>query len=466
MPDADADSVVMNVEMPLGTTYEDTLAVMLQLDEYARAEIKGTKNVLASVSTSGMSFTSQGSNTGVLTIKLDLAESKADSPKEVMRKLSLHWPDFPNTTFTFAATDIFNDDADIDIALRTEDVRAGFKEAQEIVRIIGENIREVNSLAIDTNAGLPQVSVSIDRPRAYSFGLSVASVAAEIAASMNGVTATTLRYAGDEYKVILMLQEADRSKIPDLYRIFVRSRNGALVPVSNFASLEKGTGPVSISREDQTRVIHITGMVQDGYTIAEVQSKITELLDGGGFAYNFAGVWEETRDTLKTFIMILTLALILVFGVMAALYESFKDPIINFCTIPLILIGVTAIHIITGQALSMFTMMGFVLLAGIVINNGIILVDYTNLLVRSGVPVKEACLLAGETRLRPVLMSALTTILGLVPMAFFPTTSASMTQPIGLAVIGGLTSATVITLFFIPVLYSLINAKGKGEKDE
>jgi HAE1 family hydrophobic/amphiphilic exporter-1 len=130
------------------------------------------------------------------------------------------------------------------------------------------------------------------------------------------------------------------------------------------------------------------------------------------------------------------------------------------------LIGVVLIHVISGQVLSAFTMIGLVMLAGIVVNNGIILVDYTNILVRGGMPVREACLEAGVTRLRPVLMTALTTILGLVPMAFFPGASAVMTQPIGLAVIGGLGSATIITLVFIPVLYSLINGKRKEKIDE
>jgi HAE1 family hydrophobic/amphiphilic exporter-1 len=153
-----------------------------------------------------------------------------------------------------------------------------------------------------------------------------------------------------------------------------------------------------------------------------------------------------------------------VFGVMAAQYESFRDPFINFCTIPLILIGVVLIHIITGQAMNAFTMMGFVMLAGIVVNNGIILVDYTNILVWQGMPVAEACLEAGATRFRPVLMTALTTMLGLAPMAFFPGKSSGMTSPIGLAVFGGLASATVITLFFVPVLYSLVNGRRANEQ--
>jgi HAE1 family hydrophobic/amphiphilic exporter-1 len=151
---------------------------------------------------------------------------------------------------------------------------------------------------------------------------------------------------------------------------------------------------------------------------------------------------------------------------MAAQYESFCDPVINFCTIPLILICVVAIHLLTGQAMNAFTMIGFVMLTGIVVNNGILLVDYTNILVRQGTPVMRACLEAGASRFRPVLMTALTTMLGLAPMAFFPGRASMMTAPIGLAVFGGLASATVITLFFIPVMYSLINRNKQERNNE
>jgi HAE1 family hydrophobic/amphiphilic exporter-1 len=169
---------------------------------------------------------------------------------------------------------------------------------------------------------------------------------------------------------------------------------------------------------------------------------------------------------LKTFTLVIILAFLLVFGVMAAQYESFRDPIINFCAIPLMLIGVVIIHLVTGQVMNFFTMIGFVMLIGIVVNNGILLVDYTNLLRRGGMPVAEACLEAGASRFRPVLMTTLTTMLGLAPMAFPPGESSVMTALIGLAIFGGLASAMVITLFFIPVMYSLINGEKKGRNNE
>jgi HAE1 family hydrophobic/amphiphilic exporter-1 len=286
---------------------------------------------------------------------------------------------------------------------------------------------------------------------------------------MNGVTATTFRQSGSEYSVTLELREEDRVKLPDLERIFAASRTGSLVPLSNFARLEKGLGPVSINRENQSRIIHITGNVVEGRRINEVEQKIRETVNSGfilpdGMALTYEGQWQEIVENNKTFLLIITLAVLLVFGVMAGQYESFKDPLINLCTIPLMLIGVVGIYLVTGQDISMFSLVGIVMLAGIVVNNGIILVDYTNLLVGRGIPADRACIEAGESRLRPVLMTTLTTILGLIPMAFFPGKSATMIQPIGLTVAGGLASSTLITLFFIPVMYSLVNERRRAKE--
>ena len=285
---------------------------------------------------------------------------------------------------------------------------------------------------------------------------------------MNGVTATVFRHEGSEYSVVLELREEDREKLPDLGRIFIASNTGNLVPLSNFAVLEKGLGPVSVKRQNQSRVIHITGTLENSKTAGEVENRIKDILDAEyilpeGISISYEGQAGQINEAVKTFLVIIILAVLLVFGVMAGVYESFKDPLINLFTIPLMLIGVVAIYLITGQTMSMFTMIGLVMLIGIVINNGIVLVDYTNLLTARGVPVRQACIDAGEARLRPVLMTTLTTILGLVPLAFFPGKSAVFIQPIGLTVIGGLLSSTFITLFFIPVMYSFFNER-RGKK--
>ncbi|QQO07454.1 efflux RND transporter permease subunit [Breznakiella homolactica] len=475
IPPMNEDSVTLNVELPLGTRYEETLAVMLQLQEFAMDEINGIKNITVNAGSTGSSM-SIGSSThkGDLTVTLNINEAGADTSTEVMEKLRAHFRDFPNASLSFSEgmARQMAGGSDIDIALRVDDIDVGLAAAKEISELIGDNVPELGEVTIDTTEGLPQVEVVIDRNRAYNMGLNISSIATEIYASMNGIEATTFRSSGDEYSVMLMLQEEDRKKLPDLDRIFVSSNSGQLVPLANFATLERGLGPVTINRENQSRVIHITGNVLEGYRTDTTENKVKDVLAENfvaptGVTVSYEGQQSEITDMIETFILIITLAILLVFGVMAGQYESFKDPIINLCTIPLMLIGVIGIYLITGQTLNTFTMVGLVMLVGIVVNNGIVLVDYTNLLVGRGVPVKQACLDAGESRLRPVLMTTLTTILGMVPMAFFPGESSMMIQPIGLTVIGGLTSSTFITLFFIPVMYSYINEhRGKKRKEE
>ena len=470
MPRMNEDSVSLTVQLPLGTKYEDTKALMLQLQEIALEEIKGAKNIIVNVGSSGRSFGGSGSNRGELQVSLNMSNPEADNSAQVMAKLRAHFDYFPNASFSFGQgmARMLSGGSDIDIALRIDDINEGLAAAREISELIKNHVPELGEVSIDMTEGLPQVEVVVDRRRAYNLGITINSAANEIAAAMNGVTATTFRQGGNEYSVILELREEYRAKLLDLEHIFVSSNKGGLVSLSNFARLEKGLGPVSINRENQSRIIHITANAIEGSKINLIEQEVREVINSyfilpEGMGISYEGQWQNITNTTITFILIFSLAILLVFGVMAGQYESFKDPLINMCTIPLLLIGVIGIYIAVGQTLSMFSLVGIVMLAGIVVNNGIILVDYTNLLVGRGIPVKQACIQAGTSRLRPVLMTTLTTILGLVPMAFFPGKSATMIQPIGLTVIGGLLSSTVITLLFIPVMYSLANEhRGKA----
>lgn len=467
IPFSQDDSVTLNVTMPIGTTLDTTEAVLLQFQSYAQDEIKGVKSIITSVGTGGMGRTA-ATYSGSLAIQLPVYKERIDSSSTVKTKLRSHFKDFPNATFSFSMGrgQRMAGSYDIDVAIRTEDLDSGMATATELVSLIKEKVPEVIEPTMDMTEGLPEVEVVIDRQRAYDFGVTAQAVAAEIKASVNGATATTYRSGGNEYSVKLYLQESDRSKIPDLDRIYVTGTSGRIA-VANFATLQKSVGPVSIARENQSRIIHVTGSLVKGNRADRVETKIKAAMDENmvlpdGVTASFEGSWKDVEEQGNVFLLIVTMALLLVFGVMAGQYESFKDPFINLFTIPLIAIGVIGIHVITGQSLTMFTAIGVVMLVGIVVNNGIVLVDYTNLLVRRGMPVHEACLEGGTSRLRPVLMTTLTTILGLIPMAFFPGENSEMIQPIGLTVIGGLTSSTLITLFFIPVIYSFFNERRGG----
>ncbi len=465
MSDFNDTSVGLNVELPLGTKLSETKSVLEQFYDIAKDEIKGYENIIVSVgSTSGMSLSSDTSYKGSLSITLPDASKQIDNAETVKAKLRRHFDNFPTATFTF-------DDGkmqqmtgkDIDIAISGNSLEKLIQTGNEIKDLIVQKIPEATEPELDIEEGLPQVEIKIDRARASSFGISVSTIANEINYSINGKTATIYRADGDDYDVVVLLADKDRGDIPDLEKIYVNGTNGRYA-VSNFAEVVRGTGPVSIKREDKTRTVHLTSGITQGSSAGDVENEIKKLIASDMIIsedvnISYEGSWKDTMDTMKILLIVVVLAVILVFGVMAGTYESFKDPFINMFTLPFLIVGVVLIHLITGQAFSMVSMLGVVMLVGIVVNNGIILVDQTNLLVKRGTPVLEACESAGASRLRPVLMTTLTTILGMIPMAFFGDANSSMTQPIGLCIIGGLTSSTIVTLFIIPVLYSLFNKK-------
>ncbi len=457
--------VGLNVELPLGTKLSETKSVLEQFYEIAKDEVKGYENIIVSVgSSSGMALSSDTSYKGSISITLPDASKQIDSAESVKAKLRRHFEDFPTATFTFDDGKMQQmTGSDIDIALSGNSLEKLLETGKEIQELIKQKVPEATEPELDIEEGLPQVEIKIDRARASSFGISVSSIANEINYSINGKTATTYRADGDDYDVVVLLCDQDRSDIPDLEKIFVNGTSGRYA-VSNFAQVVRGTGPVSINREDKTRTVHLTAGLTQGSSAGEVENEIKEAIANNmviseDINVSYEGSWKDTMDTMKILMIVVILAVVLVFGVMAGTYESFKDPFINMFTLPFLIVGVVAIHLITGQSFSMVSMLGVVMLVGIVVNNGIILVDQTNLLVHRGTPLLEACESAGASRLRPVLMTTLTTILGMIPMAFFGDANSSMTQPIGLCIIGGLTSSTLVTLFIIPVLYSLFNQK-------
>ncbi|MCR5605543.1 MAG: efflux RND transporter permease subunit [Treponema sp.] len=451
------DSVSVKLTMPIGTTLSETTAVIEQMEQIVRDEVKGYKTIITSIGTGrGSSSTYKAS----IEIRLPESKKQIDTSATIQKKLRAHFGDFADGEFTFGAgrsQQMAGDD--IDIAIRSNDLDAALTVAKQIKEVM-KTIPDVGEPSIDTTEGLPQVEIVIDRQRAYNFGVDVTTVANEINYAIDGVTSTVYRNGGKEYSVIVMFQPEDRKKVTDLESIYVKGTNGK-VSVANFASVKKGLGPVSISRDNQTRIVHITSSIVSNTNAAVVEEMIQEGINNtfivpDNVNVSYEGSWKDMQEQGKAYGLILIMAVLLVFGVMAGTYESFKAPFINLTTIPFLIIGVVAIYKISGQAISMMSAIGLIMLVGIVVNNGIILVDYTNLLIDRGMKMKEACLTAGTSRLRPVLMTTLTTILGMIPMCFASSGSAAMVQPIGVAVVGGLTSSTFITLFFIPVLYSLV----------
>ena len=245
---------------------------------------------------------------------------------------------------------------------------------------------------------------------------------------------------------MVKLREEDRKTLSDIKSIFLIGASGARIPVSNFVTISNSTAPQQINREDKERIIHVEGDLPASSKLAstEMAQLVQKVLDDKVCPpvkmsrYPLGGENMDVDTYLPVFILIILVAVFLVYGVMASQFESFVDPLIIFISIPLMFIGVVWIYRLTNDTFSLFSLIGVVALAGVVVNNGIVLVDYTNTLRARGLGLFEACSEAGRHRLRPILMSTLTTILGIMPLALFPGKGTESIQPIAKTMFGGL----------------------------
>ncbi|MDR2551950.1 MAG: efflux RND transporter permease subunit, partial [Treponema sp.] len=466
MPQQEEDNVQISLTMPMGTPLAETESVMHQLALIVEKEIEGYKEIAIMAGGGGM-FSSGGSNSGTMYITLPEYKDRIDSANTIKEKMRAHFTEFPGAFINFSSGGMgggMGGGNAVDIVLRTDDLVKGKAMGEKIASLLKDQIPDVTEPQVDLKDGLPQIEINIDREKMYALGLNAITVGNEIKAAVDGITATRYRTGGRDYDVILILAEADRSSRPALDQIFISSQAAGRVPLSSFASYDEGTGPLTIRRENQSRIIHVTAGAKPGAKINTLQDRVQTLVTAEipqeeDVIIEYAGDNAEMMKMMGRFALICLVAVCLVFGVMASLFESFKDPFIIIFTIPLSLIGIVTIYLITGDTFNVLTAVGLLVLVGVIVNNGIVLVDYTNLLRKRGYSLHDACVEAAGSRLRPILMTTLTTVLGLVPMAFFPGEGSEMVAPIGKTVLGGLTFGTLMTLFLMPTVYALMNRR-------
>ncbi|MDR3130648.1 MAG: efflux RND transporter permease subunit [Treponema sp.] len=471
MPSQEADSVTINATLPLGTPLSETEAALRRMELLIEKEVRGYERIVLNAGGGGM-FSTGGSNSGSLRINLPKYEERIDSADDIKAKMRAHFNEFPGVSFSFSGGMMGGGmgGTPVDIVLRTEDLVKGKAVAQRISALLRERMTDVTEPRVSLEDGLPQIEIRLDRERMYALGLNAITVGTEIRAAVDGVTATRYKSGGHDYDVVLILAEADRNARPALDRIFVNSQTAGRVPLSSFASYDEGTGPMNISRENQSRVIHVTAGAVPGTKLNQLEDKVRALIASeipaeDDILIEYAGDNADMMKMMSRFLLIMIVAVFLVFGVMASLFESFRDPFIIIFTIPLSVIGIVAIYFFTGETFNILTAVGLLVLVGVIVNNGIVLVDYTNLLRKRGLPLHAACVEAAGSRLRPILMTTLTTILGLLPMAFFPGEGSELVAPIGKTVLGGLSFGTLMTLFLMPTVYYIMNKRSDERAD-
>jgi HAE1 family hydrophobic/amphiphilic exporter-1 len=359
----------------------------------------------------------------------------------------------------------------------------GGKDVQ--VEIIGNSFEDTDKLAanikqmmekvpgavditISRELRRPELKIQVDRQKIANLGLNMDTIASSLKSYIEGSTATKYREKGETYDIYVRLEEDSRSKIEDIENLSIVSPyTKKQVKFANFAAVEESLGPVRIDRQNRERLVRVecnTFGRSTGKVVEDIKKELKNMPMPYDIMVNFGGDAEEQQKAFKDMGLLLILGIILVYMVMAAQFESLLDPFIVMFSVPFTFTGVMAAFFLTNTTLSIISFLGMVMLMGIVVNNAIVLISYINILRARGLNIVEAVTQSGKQRLRPVLMTTITTLVGLLPLALSRGEGSETWNPLGITMIGGLTVSTFITMLFVPTLYAVFEARLKKKK--
>jgi HAE1 family hydrophobic/amphiphilic exporter-1 len=330
-------------------------------------------------------------------------------------------------------------------------------QAAELIK----DVPGITDVETSLRAGIPQQEIRINRAKIADLGLSVRDVTELLQTAVAGSKAGEFRSGGNSYRILVQLKDAEKRSLDEILNLTLTTVSGEKVALRNLVTNTKSRGPVLIDRKDQQRRVIVSANVagrDSGSLASEVQALLNRIPRPVGYELTVAGEFEEQQQASRELMISLLLALILVYMVLACQYESFRDPIIVILSVPVAAVGVLVTLFLTNSTLNVQSYIGCIMLGGIVVNNAILLVDQTGRLIREGLCTHDALIEAGRRRLRPILMTTLTTIFGLLPLAFGIGEGADAQAPLARAVVGGLTGSTLITLVLIPAVYSLFHS--------
>ncbi|HWQ51272.1 MAG TPA: efflux RND transporter permease subunit, partial [Terriglobales bacterium] len=465
-PSSDQGTLSVTVAMPDGTAKEE-------LDEVASGVglmAAGLPEVREYFVTSGGMMSLSTSPTATITVNLLPLSERDRSADEVAEALRGMVGDIAGAEITVAGGDMSMGTmlgSDIDITIKGP-------ELEELTRIAGDVAAIAKTVpgAADIEAGLqqevPEIEVRVDGEAASRFGLTTAAISQTVKSAVSGTTATRLKIDGTEKDVVILGEDVAKKGIEGLADIQIAAPTGAVVPLDLVADISVSSSPAAISRIGQVRAVQVTGAVS-GEDIGAVNEEIAAKLEGyalpQGYTIEMGGQSVETAEAFGDLALALELAVILVFLVLASQFESLILPFPIILTVPLGMSGGLLALLLTGKPMSVPGYIGLIMLAGIVVNNAIVLVDYIITRRKAGEDRLTATLAAGPIRLRPVLMTTLTTVLGLIPLALGLSDGGELMAPLAIAMIGGLSLSTVMTLVVVPVFYSLFDdARMLGRK--
>jgi len=474
MPAADEGEVRVSGEMEIGTR----LGIMEEKFETIAAVVKKEVPEIESMveSMGGSSFRGSGSHVGEMRVSLVSQSQRSRSSEEISTDLRRKLADIPGLITRIRSGQGFfllrmgtSGGDRVQIEIRGYDLEISDALAKQVASLT-EEVAGVTDARISREIGNPEEIIVIDRLKAADMKLTVSQIAYTLQTFLTGTRASNYREAGDEFWIRVKVKDAEKMTLEDLLDLTLTNSDGQPVMLRNVVSVRPRTGPVQVQRKDQERIITVSANISGrdmGSVISDIREKVRFLPVPRDFSVVFSGDYEEQQKAFKELFVGLILALMLVYMVMASLYESLRDPFVVMFSIPLAAIGVILILFLTNTTFNVQSYIGCIMLGGIVVNNAILLVDYTNLLRRRDkMPIREAIEEAGRRRLRPILMTATTTIFALLPLALGLSEGGEAQAPMARAVIGGLLSSTLITLVIVPVVYSVFEEMGKKRKTQ
>ncbi len=476
MPEADSGSISASIELQTGTRFEETLKIAKLVDGFVNTQIpearmKSTSTGSDDTGSINSLFQSSGSNTINYSIKLVDVEERNRSSAEISEEFRKYLATIPeiisySVTTSGGMSMGMGGGSNVEVEIYGHDLEATTVFAKELQKRI-ENIDGAREVTISREKFKPELSVNLDREKLARHGLNTATVSTMIKNRVSGMIATRYREFGDEYNVVVKFNEDSRNSVTDVENILITTPSGSSIRLKELGTVEQKLTPPNIERKRKQRIVTVSATpykVSLGDLAASVQGQIDEMGVPQGMTVQVGGAYEDMNESFIDIALLALLSLLLVYIVMASQFESFKMPLIIMVSILFIVPGIVFTLYLTGTNLSIIAALGAVLLIGIVVKNGIVLVDYINLMRDRGMELKEAIIVSGKSRLRPVLMTALTTILGMVPMAFSSGEGSEIWSPMGIAVIGGLLFSTVITMIIVPVTYAIMARRGERDR--
>jgi len=478
-PTSDESQFRVFFRAPIGTRVEETEKIAARIEDILKANLRPGeyKTIISSVGIPAgrsASFTSNtGPHAGQVQVYLDTPDRRTRSDAQIVNAIRPTFAgQFPGTITYFNLGGIINrvlnrgSQNPLEMEVLGYDIADAQVAAREVARLMRDT-PNVADVQISREENYPQYSVAVDRVKAAAAGLSQRDIAQAALFSLNSNVSVnpsifTDPRTGNQYNIVVQLDEPFRVRPEDLGKIFVTAAGGRPIVLSTVADISRSVAPVEIERKYQQRLIRVSAnpVGRDLGSISDdLEARLGSLRLPAGFEVRLGGQTAQQREAFASLAFTMILALMLVYMVMASQFRSLKDPFIIMFSVPMGLIGVLWALFITRTTLSTTSFMGIIMMVGIVVSNGVLLVEYTNELRRRGLPLADAVLTAGRTRLRPIIMTSLTTMVGLTPMALGFLVGSEANAPLARAVIGGLMVSTGLTLVLIPTLYTILEER-------